>query len=138
MLGKTHPDIEWCTNLSKKLKLNAIRCPFTLDNICPRYYISRKVLKLTPEGKIKDLDTYWESKYVLWEKLQENPPTFHDKYPDNEDASDKHYLNFCPEVLYNKFGLFASQIDEYAIEYYDTERDGRSVRDFFYQHRSYR
>jgi DNA-directed RNA polymerase subunit RPC12/RpoP len=99
-------DFEWY--LSKSREINGPhRCPFAAANLCPRYYESLYLLgevgiatKISPESKVK-LDALWKDfEATIGEEAA--------SISGGERNSTKAMSNFCPEVSYKIFGLFAS------------------------------
>jgi hypothetical protein len=109
------PDLAWYKAESARLGLPP-RCPFASVERCPRFFAS---LGLLGEGgfatKIdaaedKRLEAAWQ-KSDLWPRTDEQKPIIMGW---SEDP--KHFLNFCPEVLFDRFGLFATGLNGYADE----------------------
>ena len=109
------PDINWYTSLSAQKALTP-RCPYANVNRCPRYYESLALLgdlriatKLDPSEE-KRLKEKWE-KSELSPKVKEHCSSI--SWSDNKINN---YSNYCPEVAYDIFGLFASELHRYADE----------------------
>ncbi|MFH2057939.1 MAG: hypothetical protein ABIJ59_03470 [Pseudomonadota bacterium] len=108
------PDIEWYRRISQQLNL-ANRCPFSTINECPRYYQSVSLLgsvgftELNAE-KDKALLKKWK-KSDLWPQIQEQATTVF-----GSPGRRKHLSNFCPEIIYDHFGMFATDISPYTDE----------------------
>ena len=91
------------------------RCPFANVPNCPRFYQSLSLLGKAgstkiPEKENKKLLLKWR-KSPLWPVTDEQASSIsgpRDNY--------KHFWNFCPEVSFERFGLFASHLDEYTDE----------------------
>ena len=108
------PDIEWYTGQSQKMNITP-RCPFSSVERCPRYYQSLSLLKDAGTTAIdpkedKRLLRYWE-KSDLWPKINEQATAIAGN-PNNPG----HFWNFCPEVAFDRFGYFASDLNAYADE----------------------
>jgi len=111
------PNSEWYEQISLKKGIPT-RCPFVSVYRCPRYYQSLSLLgkygstEIPPE-KDKKLKNKWE-KSDFWPITLEQATSVSggpDKY---------NFSKFCPEVLYERFGLFAEELiphrDEYTLE----------------------
>lgn len=84
-------------------------------NRCPRFYQSLSLLGKAgsteiPEKEDKKLQKKWE-KSPLWPLTDEQATSV-----SGPEGNYKHFWNFCPEVSYGRFGLFASHLDEYSDE----------------------
>lgn len=107
------PDFAWYSSKSKSLRLSP-RCPIARSELCPRYYASYWLLgnagittKITDADKER-LDRKWSIfKPVV---LEEEAGISH------SDGKFCSITNFCPEVAYDVFGLFASSLWRYADE----------------------
>lgn len=100
------PDFAWYSGISDKAK-GTKRCPFASASRCPRYYESLFLLgqvgfttKISPTEKAK-LDEKWKDfEATLGEEAA--------SISGGEANDTKAMSNFCPEVSYKIFGLFAS------------------------------
>jgi len=112
------PDLQWYT--TKSISAGSTpRCPFTSVKNCPRFYQSLSLLSKAgstdiPQKEDKKLLKKWK-KSDLWPVTDEQATSI-------SGARDriKHFWNFCPEVSYEQFGIFASHLNEYAD---DVDRD---------------
>lgn len=110
-----YPDLRWYTKISSERRLTP-RCPYATTNRCPRYYQSISLLgESSVAAKIaKDEDhrllSHW-SKTDVWPKTKEEATSV--SGPSNEA---KYFANFCPEVSFEVFGLFAYSLSRYADE----------------------
>jgi hypothetical protein len=83
---------------------------------CPRYYQSIARLGKAglnteiPDKDDKKLSEMWRNS-PLWPTIQEQAVSI--SGPNN---SNTHFWNFCPEVAFDRFGYFASDLDRYADE----------------------
>jgi len=112
-MNENRPDFEWYSSKSKSLKLSP-RCPIARSELCPRYYSSYWLLgnagvttKITDEDKER-LDRKWAIfKPVVAEE---------EAGISSSGGEFRSISNFCPEVAYDVFGLFASSLCKYADE----------------------
>lgn len=110
-----YPDIDWYTGISERKNVQP-RCPYANVHRCYRYYASLYLLgkaNITTKmdaGKIKELETYWEQSDLL-PALAE-----YDTGISGPNRRTTGFSNFCPEVSYDIFGLFAVSLHEYADE----------------------
>jgi hypothetical protein len=106
-------NIDWYFSVSSR---NGIppRCPYAKENKCPVYYLSRSLLgsvgitTVIPAYEEKQLSEKWE-KSEYWPRLPEHEPRIY-------GPCDKGFSHFCPEVAFEVFGLFASELHRYADE----------------------
>lgn len=108
------PDLQWYLNQSASKGLSP-RCPFATVTGCPRFYQSLSLLGKAGSTEIpveedKRLQKRWE-KSSLWPVTAEQATAI-----SGSNDNYRHFWNFCPEVVYERFGLFASCLDEYADE----------------------
>ncbi len=117
----THPDLQWYTGISGKKSITP-RCPFATVERCPRFYQSLSLLgqveittKIAPAEDKRLLESW--SKTDVWPKVLEQETAV--------TGGDGHYhlfSNFCPEVSFETFGLFAVSLSRFADE---IDRDQR-------------
>lgn len=109
------PDLRWYTEISERKGL-VPRCPFATVERCPRFYQSLSLLgdvgittKLAP-AEDKRLLGLW-SRTDVWPKVAEQETSV-------SGSDDRHHLfsNFCPEVSFQTFGLFAVSLSRFADE----------------------
>jgi hypothetical protein len=103
---QTIPNIDWYVSKSKKLGLPP-RCPFQNVHACPRYYQSLSLLggagcTAIPKAEDDALLAKWE-KHPLWPATGEQTTSI-----SGGDGENNSYANFCPEVAYDTFHLFAT------------------------------
>lgn len=111
---KTQPDMDWYVSISRKRDVTP-RCPFASVERCPRYYHSLSLLGEAGFTKISKaeearLETLWKTSDLL-PRTNEGATSI--------DSSNGHvflFCNFCPEVTYDGFGLFASLLAKYSDE----------------------
>jgi hypothetical protein len=101
------PDFAWYSAESVRLGLKSPRCPFASVHACPRYYQSLSLLGgagCTPIPKAEDdaLKAGWK-KHPLWPATGEQASAT----SGGSDGTNAYY-QFCPEVAYDTFHLFAT------------------------------
>ena len=107
-------DLKWYTGISREKHVRP-RCPFASVHRCPRFYQSLSLLggagstKIEP-GKDKLLLKRWK-KSDLWPSTDEQATSIM-----GEPGNPSIYSNFCPEVAFERFGLFALNFAGYADE----------------------
>lgn len=111
---EANPDIDWYMSLSKERGVTP-RCPFASVDRCPRYYQSSSLLGHAGFSEIsaadgKRLSSFWE-KSDLWPRTNEMSSSIR-----GVNQRYTSFSQFCPEVSYGGFGLFASGLYEYADE----------------------
>lgn len=104
------PAWEWYSQKSAELGLPP-RCPFASVKRCPRYYESLSLLGLAGSTKIDQeederLKHFWE-RSDLWPPIREYRPAI---------LGDSNFSNFCPEIIYDRFGYFSSHLRDYGDE----------------------
>lgn len=109
------PDFSWYSAGSTRLGLKSPRCPFASVHACPRYYQSLSLLggagcASIPRTEDDALKTKWEQ-HPLWPTTAEQS-TGIGAY----NGKPKDFRNFCPEVAYDQFGLFATFLNDYVDE----------------------
>ena len=109
-----NPDIGWYLKVSHERSVTP-RCPFASVERCPRYFESLSLLGRagsTPVSPTEDdrLKSFWE-KSDLWPKTGETSACI-------MGTTDRTtiFSNFCPEVAYDRFGCFATNLVDFADE----------------------
>src|SRR3990172_6319417 len=108
------PDMAWSAAISANLG-GAVGCPFATVEARPRYYQSLSLLGQAgstkiPEEEDRRLQRKWE-KSDLWPRTDEQATGLH-KFDDKP----KIFSRFCPEVMFDRFGYFASGLATYSDE----------------------
>lgn len=108
------PNYDWYKSISDQRHLPA-RCPYAHVRRCPRYFYSRSLLGDFGSTRIeKDLD---DELTGFWEQSDVAPMTAEDQ-PSVTRSGDKHpsFWKFCPEVLFDRYGWFVSDLATYSDE----------------------
>jgi hypothetical protein len=108
-------DRDWYVGESTIRELSTPRCPFASADRCPRYYQSLSLLGDAGSTKIeaktdKRLFKKWR-RSDLWPRTEEESASIY-----RSDGKTHMFAQFCPEVLYERFGWFASLLADYADE----------------------
>lgn len=109
-----NPDLEWYSEKSS-VKNVAVRCSYANVHKCYKYYASLYLLgglnvaSRIQSEKVAELDEYWaESGLIPVLEEFETTVTYDER---NSLASVR---NFCPEVSYDFYGLFADYMHKYV------------------------
>ncbi len=107
-------NIDWYSSVSSQKSLPP-RCPYANVDRCPRYYES---LSLLGSAGITTALTQSEEKRLLkkWENSEHWPKVKEHAASISGPRDSKSFSNFCPEVAFDVFGLFASELHRYADE----------------------
>lgn len=130
-------NIDWYTSVSSQKSIPP-RCPYANVDRCPRYYESLSLLgsdgittALQPSEENRLLRKWKKSE--LWPKVKEHAASIW-SFRDS-----KSFSKFCPEVGFDVFGLFASQLHRYADEididaaHAKLEKEGVTATDWRWQ-----
>jgi len=106
------PNLQWHVGQSTSKGIPP-RCPFAVVQSCPRFYQSLSLLgnagsTKIPEKENKKLFKRWK-KSPLWPVTDEQSTSIAGSENDHKD-----FWNFCPEVSFERFGLFASSLNSHA------------------------
>lgn len=108
------PNFDWYSSVSLQKSIPP-RCPYANVDRCPRYYESLSLLgsagittALQPSEEKRLLKKWKKSEH--WPKVNEHASSIWGT-PNNSNFS-----KFCPEVAFDVFGLFASELHRYADE----------------------
>lgn len=109
-----NPNLAWYTEISARKNLSP-RCPFASVHRCPRYYQSLSLLGEAGSTKIDPLED--ENLLAKW-KTSDLWPVTREQATSVLGPAGKpnNFGNFCPEVMFDRFGLFASSLSDYADE----------------------
>lgn len=108
------PNREWYSKLSQERAVS-FRCPFATVEACPRYYQSLSLLGSAGSTKIPETEDerllkHWKSS-DLWPRTDEQATCLF-----GEPGNPSCYSNFCPEVTFERFGYFASDLTRHGDE----------------------
>ncbi len=114
----SNPSLDWYTGVSAAKGMPP-RCPFASVHRCPRFYQSLSLL--SKDGSTAIVPVEDDGLLKKWSASDLWPVT-------GEQASaimgwasgPQHLRNFCPEVSFERFGLFAAELCAYSDE---TDRD---------------
>lgn len=111
----TNPDLDWYTGLSRVDEVSP-RCPYANVHKCPRYYHSLSLLgdtgmitSMSPET-IQELDALWKGSPFVPAIAE------HDASISSSEGRPYGFQNFCPEVSFDFFRLFADRLYRYTDE----------------------
>lgn len=109
------PDLEWYAAISERKGLPG-RCPFAAVGRCPRYFEAVALLsdsaittKLAPEVEAAML-AKWQA-HDAWPATKETTTSIF-----GGDERPHMFSNFCPEVAFDTFKLFATGLIRYSDE----------------------
>lgn len=106
------PKLNWYLTISTRQGVSP-RCPYASVYRCPRFYQSLSLLGEAGSTKIDDNENKWLQD--SWKNTDLWPITDEQATMISGPADDtKHFSRFCPEVSYERFGLFATALHKYA------------------------
>jgi len=109
-----NPDISWYIGISRERGVSP-RCPFATAERCPRFYHSLSLLgdagsTKIPAAEDERLRRKWESSDLLPKTAE------YDTALAGNGERWFSYSNFCPETMFDRFGLFATYVSEHGDE----------------------
>lgn len=108
------PNMEWYLNISTRGQLSH-RCPYASVYRCSRFYQSLSLMGEAGSTKINDNED--EKLKRSWQKTDVWPITTEQATSISGHGDEtKHFSHFCPEVAFDRFGLFATELHKYADE----------------------
>jgi len=111
-------DLAWYSGESRKQKLSP-RCPIAHAELCPRYFESVEALgragRITqiPSERVASLDRKWKAFQPV---IAEEEPWLRSSGGELGERDRLSVHNFCPEVCYDVYGYFASDMFDYTDE----------------------
>jgi hypothetical protein len=109
------PDFAWYSAESSRLGLSTSRCPFQNVNTCPRYFYSLSLLGDHGCTKIEKSED--ERLLAFWKNSPLAPRT---REQDTQVGSTEKgvcaYHNFCPEIAFDRFRIFATYFSPHMDE----------------------
>jgi hypothetical protein len=110
---EVEPNIEWYLSTSRKRGVEP-RCPFATVERCPRYLASLSLLEHMGHTSISK-DEYQKLK-KKWENSELIPRIAEQDTAVSGSPTSKCMSNYCPEVSFESFGVFASLLCEHGDE----------------------
>ena len=109
-----HPDADWYISTSSNRGVD-LYCPYANDIACPCYFESRIVLKQSTSEEQVSGDAFWKRKKISKQKqvLRELLESIKPEIITHSPGYSYTYHNLCPEVMAERFGLYASNIEEW-------------------------
>lgn len=112
------PNIEWYLHISRERRV-APRCPFATVERCPRYLASLSLLREMgftgiEEEEDRRLHKKWGNSELLPRMVEQDTSVF-------GSPTSKCLANYCPEVSFDHYGVFASLLCEHSDD--ETDRD---------------
>ena len=109
---RKRPDLAWYSGESRKQGLPTPRCPLAHAELCPRYYESLDALGRA--GGFTNISS--ERSAALERKWKAFKSVIAEEEPSISGRDEGVFTvdHFCPEVSYDAYGYFASNMFEYA------------------------
>jgi hypothetical protein len=108
-----YPDLEWCSSISERKGIST-RCPHATVHRCHRYFESLSLL--SEQGITTKMDQAIHDQLLKkWEAHELWPVTDEGATSISGGKVPNCFSNFCPEVTFDTFKLFASTV----IRFYD-------------------
>ena len=126
-----YPDLDWYVAVSERKAVTA-RCPYATIHRCPRYFESVALLSdsgitaTLPAATHETALAKWQP-HELWPATAETATSISGGQPPNC------FSNFCPEVAFDTFKLFASSLIRFSdeidrdIRYRKLQQEGQSA-----------
>jgi hypothetical protein len=109
------PNLDWYLGISLSQQLSP-RCPYASVYRCPRFFQSLSLLGDAGSTKIDSMED--NNLKESWEKTDIWPTTAEQATSVSGPVDDiKHFSRFCPEVSFERFGLFAAELHKYTDEF---------------------
>jgi hypothetical protein len=120
MTAEPVPDFEWYAARSQRLSASP-RCQFASADHCPRFFASLSLMgkagatKMEKSDEERLLNRWRQSK--IWPRTAEQDTSISfSAHQNGSVAKASMYVNFCPEVTFEFFNVFASYLSDYADE----------------------
>lgn len=109
------PDLDWCSEVGRGKGIPP-RCPFASIDLCPRYFLSVSLLgrsgvttRMANEDDLR-LESQWK-RHPCWPRTAEQEPGVL-----SQNGKPVSFSHFCPEVMFDTFGFFATSLAHYPDE----------------------
>lgn len=110
---EVEPNIEWYLNISRQRGAEP-RCPFATVERCPRYLASLSLLSHMGHTSISEEE--FQKLQKRWENSELIPRIAEQDTSVSGSPTSKCMSNYCPEVTFESFGVFASLLCEHGDE----------------------
>lgn len=114
-MATIQPDLKWYAEISASKNLSP-RCPFASVHRCPRYYQS--IALLGEVGVTTSMEPEEDQRLLEKWKLSDLWPVTKEQATQvmGPEGKPSLFFNFCPEVSFDRFGWFASNLSYHADE----------------------